>query len=103
MKLASWRRFAASNLFNLVNGNIGSMLWISAFMFLIMHKCDFQDVAAELKKLENLKADLEAQLKTVNTSITSARARLAVPEKKESSLIMQVMKFLCTSSQRKKS
>ncbi|CAH8265029.1 unnamed protein product [Arabidopsis lyrata] len=35
-----------------------------------------KDVAAELKKLEILKDDLEAELKRVNTSITSARARL---------------------------
>jgi myosin heavy subunit len=35
-----------------------------------------KDVAAELKKLEILKEDLEAELKRVNTSITSARARL---------------------------
>ncbi|ESQ52372.1 hypothetical protein EUTSA_v10016358mg [Eutrema salsugineum] len=35
-----------------------------------------KDVAAELKNLEIMKDDLEAQLKTVNTSITSARARL---------------------------
>uniref|UniRef100_A0A1J3ICZ6 Uncharacterized protein n=1 Tax=Noccaea caerulescens TaxID=107243 RepID=A0A1J3ICZ6_NOCCA len=35
-----------------------------------------KDVEAELKKLENEKDDLEAKLKTVNTSITSARARL---------------------------
>ncbi|WZY90565.1 hypothetical protein YC2023_047300 [Brassica napus] len=35
-----------------------------------------KDVAAELKKLEIMKEDLEAELKRVNTSITSARARL---------------------------
>ncbi|XP_023640448.1 polyamine-modulated factor 1-binding protein 1 isoform X2 [Capsella rubella] len=35
-----------------------------------------KDVAGELKKLEILKDDLEAELKRVNTSITSARARL---------------------------
>ncbi|CAN8316826.1 unnamed protein product [Cochlearia groenlandica] len=35
-----------------------------------------KDVAAELKQLENTKDDLEAELKKVNTSITSARARL---------------------------
>ncbi|XP_010529880.1 PREDICTED: uncharacterized protein LOC104806596 isoform X2 [Tarenaya hassleriana] len=35
-----------------------------------------KDLAAELKKLELLKDDLEAELKRVNTSITSARARL---------------------------
>lgn len=35
-------------------------------MFLIMHTCDFQDVEAELKKLENEKDDLEAKLKAVN-------------------------------------
>ncbi|KAJ4903785.1 Uncharacterized protein Rs2_17736 [Raphanus sativus] len=35
-----------------------------------------KDVAAELKNLEIMKEDLEAELKRVNTSITSARARL---------------------------
>lgn len=66
MKLASWRRFAGPNLFHLVNEIFVSVLCISVFMFPIMHKCDFQDVEAELKKLENEKDDLEAKLKTVN-------------------------------------
>lgn len=113
MKLASWRRFAALTLLYLVYkiltqcvGPLFSCFW--CILLWAEYKCDFQDVEAELKKLENLKDDLEAELKRVtltrtlfqssllnwykfrfvghitefscflkvNTSITSARARL---------------------------
>lgn len=50
--------------------------YLSRFVLhvLIIDKYDFQDVAAELKKLEIMKEDLEAELKRVTSIRTYPRA-----------------------------
>jgi len=60
----------------LISLNLSMKYWLSRFVLhiLIIDKYDFQDVAAELKKLEIMKEDLEAELKRVTSIRTYSRA-----------------------------